>query len=197
MVPPPPADIRPGPESPPPREAAGTPITTLHWPAEADLRAPLAARGAPRLLVLEPGAPPPLAWDDLEDWVRPAAGATEVAARIARLEANDLEANDLGATIAPPTPLPLLDGDGMLRSSDGRVALLTPVDTRLVHLLLERCDHVVRRSELMAAGWPGRTVTNRAVDARVSRVRERLLHVGLHIATIRGVGYMLERGHPA
>jgi two-component system OmpR family response regulator len=160
----------------------------LRWPAQADLRSALVADDAPRLLVLDPDAPAPLGWDDLEDWIRPTAGPAEIAARTARLEGRGR-----GVITAPRTPLPLLDGDGTLRAADGRVTVLAPVDTRLVHLLLDRCDHVVRRPELKGAGWPGRAVTDRAVDARISRVRERLLGVGLQIATIRGVGYMLER----
>lgn len=189
MVPPQPADIRPGPEGSLPPGATHKPITVLHWPAQADLRASLVADDAPRLLVLDHGVPPPLGWDDLEDWIRPAAGSAEVAARTSRLEGLG------GGAVAAP-PLPLLDGDGTLHAADGRVVTLTAVDTRLVHLLLDRCNHVVRRPDLMAAGWPGRAVTERAVDARISRMRGRLPAVGLRIATIRGVGYMLERAQP-
>ena len=63
----------------------------------------------------------------------------------------------------------------------------------LVHLLLERCDHVVRRDDLRAAAWPSSTVTDRAVDGRISRLRRRVGSVGLQITTIRGSGYLLER----
>lgn len=191
MVPPQPADIRPGTEGPPPPGAGHTPVTVLRWPAEAHLRPSLVADDAPRLLVLDPDTPPPLGWDDLEDWIRPNAGPTEVAARTARLD-------DQGrrTITAPRRPLPLLDGDGILRSATGRFVILTPVDTRLVHLLLDRCDHVVRRPDLKAAGWPAQTVTDRAIDARISRVRPKLLCVGLQITTIRGIGYMMERTRP-
>lgn len=133
-----------------------------------------------------------MGWDDLEDWIRPTASPMEVTVRTARLEDHSPQ-----AIAAPRTPLPLLDGDGILRSATGRLVMLTPVDTRLVHLLLDRCDHVVRRPDLKAAGWPAQTVTDRAIDARISRVRPKLLGVGLQITTIRGIGYMMERTRPS
>lgn len=179
------------PVPPPEPDPDPDPVIVLRWPAQSDLRASLVAEHVPRLLLLEDGTAPPLVWDDLEDWIRPTAGPVEVAARSARLGARAGT-----APAVPQMPLPLLDADGLLQAADGREIHLDSIETRLVHLLLERCDHVVRRDDLRTAGWPSGRVTDRAVDGRISRLRRRIGAVGLQITTIRGSGYLLERTRP-
>jgi DNA-binding winged helix-turn-helix (wHTH) protein len=49
---------------------SSTGVTLLRWPDEEPRRAALAAVGAPRLLVLDEHSPPPICFDELEDWVR-------------------------------------------------------------------------------------------------------------------------------
>jgi two-component system, OmpR family, response regulator len=74
-------------------------------------------------------------------------------------------------------------------------ASLTPTEYRLLAALAARPGEVVRRHELVAAGWPdGAIVHNNTLDAYVARLRRKLREIGRDgaIATSHGVGYRLE-----
>jgi two-component system response regulator MprA len=74
-----------------------------------------------------------------------------------------------------------------------RVAL-TPTEFRLLAALAASPGQVVRRSALVAAGWPdGAIVHDNTLDAYVARIRRKLREVGgeEQIETTRGVGYRL------
>jgi two-component system OmpR family response regulator len=76
---------------------------------------------------------------------------------------------------------------------DAQVAL-TPTEYRLLAALAARPGEVVRRHELVAAGWPdGAIVHDNTLDAYVARLRRKLREVGRGeaIGTARGVGYRL------
>ena len=170
-------------------------VAVLQWPRDAARRVALAATGTPRLLVLGPDDPPPLVWDEAEDWIRSDADATEASARITRLAL----LAPVGAASAPPDPVPtgprpspVLDADGVLHGDDGTFAVLPMIEARLLHSLLERPRHVVRREVLEAAGWPGRRPPPRALDGRITRLRRRVAPFGIHVRTVRGVGHLIE-----
>jgi len=77
----------------------------------------------------------------------------------------------------------------------GRQVALTPTEYRLLAVLAARPGQVVRRHELVAAGWPdGAIVHDNTLDAYVARLRRKLRELGGDgaIATARGVGYRLE-----
>jgi two-component system, OmpR family, response regulator len=77
----------------------------------------------------------------------------------------------------------------------GRQVALTPTEYRLLAVLAARPGQVVRRHELVAAGWPdGAIVHDNTLDAYVARLRRKLRELGgdAAIATARGVGYRLE-----
>jgi two-component system OmpR family response regulator len=72
---------------------------------------------------------------------------------------------------------------------------LTPTEYRLLAALAARPGEVVRRGELVAAGWPdGAIVHDNTLDAYVARLRRKLREIGRDgaIATAHGVGYRLE-----
>jgi two-component system response regulator MprA len=78
-------------------------------------------------------------------------------------------------------------------AGDTRVAL-TPTEYRLLALLASRPGEVVRRHELVAAGWPdGAIVHDNTLDAYLARLRRKLRDIdrGDAIQTARGVGYRL------
>lgn len=179
------------PPAAPLQEPRRSPVPALvRWPGDAAVRAALASQGRPRLLVIESATPPPLMWDDREDWIRSTADPVEVEARWSRLAA----AADAPDACPPDRlPLPLLDAVGHLQAADGREVHLDPVETRMVRLLLVSCDRIVRRDELRTAAWPSGSVSERAVDGRISRLRRGIGAVGLQIVTVRGRGYLLER----
>ena len=69
---------------------------------------------------------------------------------------------------------------------------LSPTEFRLLAALLSRPGEVVRRRELLRAGWPeGAIVHDNTLDQYVARVRRKLQEVGAtdRVETVRGVGY--------
>lgn len=76
----------------------------------------------------------------------------------------------------------------------GGSAVLTPTEYRLLTFLISRRPGVVRRPELVAAGWPGSAhVGDNTLDQYVSRARRKLRDVGFPatVENVRGVGYRL------
>jgi two-component system response regulator MprA len=74
------------------------------------------------------------------------------------------------------------------------VVTLTPTEFRLLATLAARPGEVVRRSALIAAGWPdGAIVHDNTLDAYLARIRRKLHEAGATgaIHTTRGVGYAL------
>jgi len=72
---------------------------------------------------------------------------------------------------------------------------LTPTEFRLLAALAARPGAVLRRHELVAAGWPeGAIVHDNTLDAYVARIRSKLREAGspAAIETARGVGYTLK-----
>jgi two-component system, OmpR family, response regulator len=96
----------------------------------------------------------------------------------------------------PPCPAASLVLDPArhaITDGDARVAL-TPTEFRLLAALAARPGTVVRRSALVAAGWPdGAIVHDNTLDAYLARLRRKLRQVGAAeaIHTLRGVGYEL------
>jgi two-component system response regulator MprA len=90
-----------------------------------------------------------------------------------------------------PTGL-VLDPATHALTLDGATAPLSPTEYRLLAALLGRPGEVVRRRELLRAGWPdGAIVHENTLDQYVARVRRKLQQVGApdRVETVRGVGY--------
>lgn len=157
-------------------------VELVRWPHDDDRRRDLAARGRPRLLLVDAAAPAPSCDDALEDWVRLPVDDDDLAARLATLRRR------AGST---PAARPVIDDDGVVRFASRWVAL-PPVEARIMAALVERCGAVVQRDQLAAAGWPGGAPGRNALDVHVLRLRRRVAPVGLAIRTIRSRGYLLE-----
>ncbi len=72
--------------------------------------------------------------------------------------------------------------------------VLTPTEYRLAAALLSRPGEVVRRAELVAAGWPlGAYVSGNTLDSYIRRLRRGFEAVAgdERIQTVRGVGYVV------
>lgn len=154
----------------------------MRWPVEEARRGDLRAAGTPRLLLVENGAPPPVADDDLEDWIRVPADEVDLHARVENLARRSRSKEDVQ---------PELDDDGVLRVGTAWVPL-PPVEARLTAALVERYGAVVSRDTLGRAGWPDGAPGRNALDVHVLRLRRRLVPLGLAIRTVRSRGYLLE-----
>jgi two-component system OmpR family response regulator len=89
----------------------------------------------------------------------------------------------------------LLDPTRHAVSAGDITVALTPTEFRLLGRLLANTGEVVRRRELVRAGWPeGARVHDNTLDAYISRLRRKLRELGVTaaIATAHGVGYSLE-----
>jgi two-component system response regulator MprA len=106
----------------------------------------------------------------------------------------------LRVAIRRGAPRPLLDSselrldphDHALHGPAGRQPL-TPTEFRLLATLLAGAGGVIRRRELVRAGWPdGAIVADNTLDQYVARLRRKVTTsgaTGLSIETVRGVGY--------
>ncbi len=80
-------------------------------------------------------------------------------------------------------------------SSGETTVALTPTEFRLLGRLLGSTGEVIRRRDLVRAGWPeGARVHDNTLDAYISRLRRKLKELGVDaaISTAHGVGYSLE-----
>ncbi|MEO5350939.1 MAG: response regulator transcription factor [Magnetococcus sp. YQC-3] len=76
---------------------------------------------------------------------------------------------------------------------DGEEVILTPLEFRLLSLLLARIGHVQSRESLLSDVWDvDAPIQTRTVDVHIKRLREKLGHAGEMIETIRGVGYRIQ-----
>ena len=77
----------------------------------------------------------------------------------------------------------------------GTSASLTPTEFRLLAALAARPGEIVRRHQLVEAGWPaGAMVHDNTLDVYLARLRRKLRHLpdAPRISTAQGVGYSLE-----
>lgn len=207
----PPIPAPPDPD-PDPGPTRGPDVALVHWPDDDATRRRLQAAHRPRLLLVAAGAPPPVAVDELEDWVRLPVDPEELDIRRATLARRAVvpppanggpraEGPTAAVTATRPGPAALLplrparpeiDDHGVLRYDDRWVAL-GQVELRTVDRLLGSWGQVVRRPDLTRATWPdGPPADQRAIDGVVKRLRRRLTPLGLRIHTVTGKGFLLD-----
>ncbi|MER6736815.1 response regulator transcription factor [Streptomyces puniciscabiei] len=100
---------------------------------------------------------------------------------------------------APPQVPAVADGlvlDAVRHSAtvSGRRVDLTPTEFRLLAALAAAGGELVRRRELLRAGWPeGAQVSDNTLDQYLTRLRRKLRAAGSErtIATARGIGHRL------
>ncbi len=68
----------------------------------------------------------------------------------------------------------------------------------LLEILLTRCGRLVSKEQLVdhLCEW-GEEVSNNAIEVYVHRLRKKIEVGGIRIATVRGLGYCLEKFQPA
>jgi DNA-binding response OmpR family regulator len=156
-------------------------VVRLAWPTEAARRTVLRTRGVPRLLIVDDEAEPPGDLDVLEDWVRAGTNSIDVEARAATLS--------LRSDRMPPPPF--FDDDGLLRYGR-QLVLLSPLETRVAQVLVERLGRVVPTATVTAAGWPAGAPAANTVTVTMRRLRDRLKPAGLVLRVVMSRGWMLD-----
>jgi len=95
----------------------------------------------------------------------------------------------------PPSPAGVVLDPAAHSATVGDISVpLTPTEFRLLASLAARPGTVLRRAQLVAAGWPdGAIVHSNTLDAYVARIRRKLREAGAEeaVETVRGVGYVL------
>jgi two-component system, OmpR family, response regulator len=157
-------------------------VELVRWPSQRQRREELVAAHLPRLLLIEPDAPAPVAVDPLEDWIRLPVDRRDLQTRLDTLAARGRQ---------PGLLMPCVDECGVIRFA-GRDVSLPPLEARLAGVLVESFRSVVRRDDLTRAGWPGDSPGRNALDVHILRLRRRIEPLDLGIRTIRARGYLLE-----
>ena len=156
-------------------------VAILAWPDQVDEAAACARVAQPRLLLVASDADPPADWDGLTDWIRLPVDQRDLCARVAALQ----------RLASRRAPAPVLDEHDVLWRGEHWLAL-SPIEARIVEVLLDRCGEVVARDVLASAAWPDAPPRSRAVDAHVRKLRSRVEPLGLRVHRVRGHGLMLE-----
>jgi two-component system response regulator BaeR len=144
-----------------------------------------------RLLGLETGA---------DDYVCKPFSPREVVARIQALlrrAQGSLSAQAAPSEPAKPSPAALVADDATLSIRwNGQLLPLTPVEFRLLRLLMSRPSHVFSRARLLDhVHHDLRDVSDRAIDSHIKNLRRKLDAagaVGHNVASVYGVGYRFE-----
>jgi DNA-binding response OmpR family regulator len=154
----------------------------VRWPTERGKRDHYRAQGLPTLLLVDPGAPPPVCGDPREDWVRTPVSKVDLDARISGLRARTAASH-----------LPEIDPVGVVRFSSLSVAV-SPTEADLLSALVDRIGEVVGRDSLLRC-LPDRQADSRcnALNLHIMRIRRRIQPLGLTIRTVWGKGYVLEQ----
>ena len=154
-------------------------VALVQWPDEWEKLDQLRTAGAPRLLIVEHGVPP-VAPDELEDWLRAPIDETELELRLANLRRRA----DLSSTSVSVE-------DGVLRVGN-RLIVLPPIEARLAAALLERKHAVVGREILTRRAWPqGEPRGRNVLDVHIAKLRRILDATGIHILTVHRRGYLM------
>lgn len=91
-----------------------------------------------------------------------------------------------------------IDLDATRVQVDGHGLELTPIEFRLLQVLVERRGRVQSRSQLLHAAWDTTAqITTRTVDMHVTRLRAKLGEAADYLETVRGFGYRLRTDAPA
>jgi DNA-binding response OmpR family regulator len=142
-------------------------------------------RRRPILFLVQPGAEPPDFADDLADWVQLPGDAEELLARARTL---------VGRARVAGMVLTYVDADDVLRVGD-RLAVLSPIEARIMRILLDHVGTVVSREDINLQIWPAKAPNDFSVlNNRVKLLRGHIANLPMRIHTVRRRGLLLEIG---
>jgi hypothetical protein len=153
----------------------------LRWPENHAERAALERTQRPRLLLVEPGAIPPLGFDVLEDWTRAEPGSAEVHARVAALSRRSRAlTHDIRQS-----------GRRLQRGTDH--VTLTATQCVIIAPLVRRAGHPVPRAVIAEAlTVAGTTPSPAAVRSLLVRLDRAVAPLGLRVWLLSANAVVLE-----
>ena len=101
----------------------------------------------------------------------------------------------MGSTTATINHGPLVyDQAGRVATIDGRMVELSARELGLLEVLLQRSGRLVSKDQLVErlCEW-GEEVSNNAIEVYIHRLRKKIEQGPVRIATVRGLGYCLEK----
>lgn len=101
----------------------------------------------------------------------------------------------MGSTSATIKHGPLVyDQAGRMATIDGRMVELSARELGLLEVLLQRVGRLVSKDQLVErlCEW-GEEVSNNAIEVYIHRLRKKIEKGPIRIATVRGLGYCLEK----
>lgn len=101
----------------------------------------------------------------------------------------------MGAAVSTIKHGPLeYDQAGRVASIDGKLIDLSARELGLLEVLLQRCGRLVSKEQLVdrLCEW-GEEVSNNAIEVYIHRLRKKIEKGPIRIATVRGLGYCLEK----
>ena len=136
---------------------------------------------ADRIIGLELGA---------DDYMAKPFALSELEARV-----RALTRRGMGATSSTIKHGPLVyDQAGRVATIDGRMIELSARELGLLEVLLQRAGRLVSKDQLVErlCEW-GEEVSNNAIEVYIHRLRKKIEKGPIRIATVRGLGYCLEK----
>jgi two-component system OmpR family response regulator len=128
-----------------------------------------------------------------DDYMAKPFALSELEARVRALTRRALGASQ---SVLRNGPL-ALDQAGRVATINEQPLELSARELGLLEILLQRCGRVVSKEQLVdhLCEW-GEEVSNNAIEVYVHRLRRKLEPGAIRIATVRGLGYCLERVAP-
>ena len=114
---------------------------------------------------------------------------------IEKLSGLRLVRRGMGATTSSIKHGPLVyDQAGRVATIDGRMVELSARELGLLEVLLQRAGRLVSKDQLVErlCEW-GEEVSNNAIEVYIHRLRKKIEKGPIRIATVRGLGYCLEK----
>ena len=111
----------------------------------------------------------------------------------ARVRALVRRGNGAASSIIQHGPL-TFDQAGRVASIDGKMIELSARELSLLEVLLQRAGRLVSKEQLVErlCEW-GDEVSNNAIEVYIHRLRKKIERGPIRIATVRGLGYCLEK----
>jgi two-component system OmpR family response regulator len=192
------------------------------WPAAAEADAALLTNNEFDLLILDLGLPKMHGLEVLKQAARPGLGSLPVLILTAadsveeRVKGLDYGADDymakpfscragsrvraltrrgMGGTSSAIKHGPLVyDQAGRVATIDGKMVELSARELGLLEVLLQRAGRLVSKDQLVErlCEW-GEEVSNNAIEVYIHRLRKKIEKGPIRIATVRGLGYCLEK----